>query len=256
MESIAACVVALALFATATPLRAAGLEELSLYPSIQYFTWEEFDRADSRIVKEEGPLYGLGVAMKADLASKVLLLTGKTEIFGGEVKYDGATLAGAPVRSNVDYVGINAALDLGYRLQAHNLSLEPFAGLGYRWWHREIQATVISSTTTEEWDILSLRLGARGECRLSPAARLFIAGGAKYPWFNRNVANPDGGSDETFHPGRKWSAFAEAGGQFGRIRPAFFYEGFRFGDSPTVGSFYQPRTNADIVGISVGFAFR
>lgn len=255
MKTITASVTVLAVL-SAAPLQAAGLEELVLFPSVQYFTWEEFDRSGSRIVKEEGPLYGLGVAVKADLAQKVLVLTGKTEVFGGEVRYDGSTLAGTPVRSDVDYIGVDATLDLGYRLRMNRLALEPFAGLGYRWWHREIQATDISSTTTEEWDSFTLRLGARGEYRLSDSARLFVEGGAKYPWHNRDIANPDGGGDETFRPESRWSAFAEAGGQFGRIRPSVFYEGYRFGASPTVGSFYQPRTDADIVGIRIGFAFR
>ena len=64
----------------------------------------------------------------------------------------------------------------------------------------------------------------------------------------------------TVKPAPRWSAFAELGARYRRVRLAVFYEGYRVGQSPvnrigTIG-FVQPQSNEDIVGMSFAWCFR
>lgn len=265
-----------------SPATAAGLAELRVYPSIQYFTWEEFDNSGNRLLKEKGPLLGVGVAAAVDLYDDFLFLGGKAELFGGQVDYDGQTsdidprFDGLPVSTNVNYFGGKLETDFSWRLKGPAGFLEPFAGLGYRHWERNIEASstvtrdtppvfIRTAETTEEWLSLYGRLGLRSTLYLSDTVRLSLEGGAKYPFLNRNYAEVFG-SNITIEPRGRWSAFGEVGLQINRFRPAVFYEGFRYASSPiesvfdpNSGSFVgvlQPRSESDIFGISFSYAFR
>ncbi|WP_298268092.1 hypothetical protein [Geobacter sp.] len=267
---------------TASPATAAGFEELSIYPTIQYFSWREYDTDGARLLKEEGPLFGVGAAATLDLHDNLLFLRGKAELFGGQVDYDGQTtdidprFDGLPVKSDVNYFGGKIETDFSWRLPGPDGYLEPFAGLGYRHWLRNIEASstrtrdnppvpVQTASATEEWLSLYARLGIRGTYRLSDSLRLSLEGGARYPFLNRNFAEAFG-QDVTLAPRSSWSAFGELSTQIGRFRPAVYYEGLRFGRSSAVAVFdpgsaryvgiLQPESAADIVGFSFSFLFR
>lgn len=278
MKYIVGMVAALGLFMT-SPAFAAGLEELYVYPSVQYFTWEELRDDGSRILKESGPLFGAGAAVKVDLYNKSLMLKGKGELFGGQVDYDGQTqtdpnpaLSELPVKSDVTYIGTKEELDLGWRFNVRRVSVEPFAGLGHRWWIRDIHDSTAADKTpqrnpvrvsgaTETWQTIYTRFGARADYLISDDWKLFGEAGAKYPVYNRNTADLQGGGDVTIKPGREVSAFAEASLKYRQFRTSLFYEGFRFSKSPVVpigGNtvVFQPKSESDIFGISLGWAFR
>ncbi|WP_052263421.1 autotransporter outer membrane beta-barrel domain-containing protein [Geobacter pickeringii] len=267
---------------TASSATAAGFEEFSLYPTIQYFTWKEYDSGGARLLKEDGPLFGVGGTATLDLHDNFLFLRGKAELFGGQVDYDGQTtdtdprFDRLPVKSDVNYFGGKIETDFSWRLPGPDGSLEPFAGLGYRHWLRNIEASstqtrdaipvaVQTSSATEEWLSLYARLGVRGTYRLSDSVRISLEGGARYPFLNRNYAEAFG-QNVTLEPRGSWSAFGELSTQFGRFRPAVYYEGFRFGKSPTVAAYdpvnaqlvgiLQPESSADIIGFSFSFLFR
>jgi hypothetical protein len=244
------------------------LEELYLYPYAEYFTWREFT-PDGREVKEDGPIFGVGGAVKLGLLQRRLTLKSKLEVFGGAVRYDGfsqlptgTTVVNTPSKTDTVYVGVKVEEDAGIRIPFDKAAIEPLFGLGYRWWRRDIQRTKDFAgkpvgETVENWQSLYMRLGARADYQFSPDVRLFAEGGAKYPLLNRN--HTDAGV--TVDPGGAWSAFAELGLQYGWFRPSFFYEGFRFARSPGVpvgGGFFvlQPESKSDLFGLNIGFAFR
>lgn len=273
---------------TASSAFAAGLEELSVYPTFQYFTWEEFKDDGSRILRESGPLFGAGAAGKLDLYQKSLMLKFKGELFGGQVDYNGQTQklpdlpsppyspntpnpqSEIPVKTNVGYFGAKAEADLGWRLRVEKASVEPFAGLGYRWWLRDIHnSTAVDRNgnlvsvggATEIWQSLYTRIGARMGYPVSNNWQVFGEAGAKYPFLNRNTADVSGVGDVTVEPGEQWSAFAEAGFTYKRFRSSFYYEGFRFSRSPLVSIggnrvIYQPESTSEIFGFNLGWAFR
>ena len=252
-----------------------GVEELSVYPSFQYFTWKEFDRG-TRLLKEDGFLYGAGAAIRVDLLKTEtgsLMLKGKAELFGGVVDYDGQTQPPNPfpVKTDVTYIGARGETDLGWRFPVQNVSIEPFAGIGYRWWLRDLHDTtafdpnqgrnVQVGAYSEYWQTVYARLGAYLDYTLSDTWKLFGEAGAKYPFYNSNTVEFTDVGEKTIRPGKVWSAFAEIGARYKRFRPAVFYEGFRYATSPLVpiggnSAIFQPESESDIIGVSLGWVFK
>ena len=272
----------LLLVLTATGASAAGLEKLHIYPFAQYFTWQEFNDTGSRILKESGYLYGVGAAAHLDLYAKSLVMRAGGELFGGQVNYDGATtdvnpaLSGLPVKTDVNYFGTRIESDLGWRFELDNGLFTPFAGLGYRFWLRDLQDsnTVDRSGTplavsgiTEQWQSLYARLGLSCEWPVSPDLTLTLSGGGKYPFYNRNTVDFAGVGDRTVEPGGRLSWFAELSGQYRMIRPSIYYEGFRYSRSSDVFAYHdtslgrgvyihQPKSESDTFGIRISIMLR
>ncbi|HTG02062.1 MAG TPA: hypothetical protein VK654_15885 [Nitrospirota bacterium] len=246
--------------------------EAQVYGMLSSFTWKEFDDGGRQLLKESGPLYGVGFIYRA-LPGQVLTLQPGVEFFGGNVDYDGATQSGVPVKTTVDYFGVKfkfeagAAIPLSEGNRLERASLEPFAGLGVAVWSRKIKDSTAANGTTaygyeEVWETVHVRVGLRGLSSKSGGSRLFAEAGIKIPVYNQNTAylsDAGLGSDVTMHPGKKASGFAEAGVQIRKFRASFFYDGMRFSRSDNVASgmyiYYQPRSESDMFGMKLGAAF-
>ena len=255
----------LLLICCALPASAASLEELTPYLSVQQYTWEEFNNG-RRLLKESGQLVsgGILVGVSTDFS---MTLRAKAELFGGMVDYDGETQAPnpLPVETEVNYFGVRNEVDFGYRAPLGDLRVEPFAGLGYRWWLRDLEDSTAStgqrvSGYTENWLTGYGRLGARGSYQTTAQLSLFAEGGALYPFYTGNTVDFVGSGKTTFRPRGRVSGFAEAGAVWRQLRLSFYYEGFRWRESPvkTVGAsgFLQPESTSDVFGLSVGWNFR
>lgn len=257
---LAAVIVALC---CALPAAAEALEELTPYFSTQYFTWKERFHG-RRLLKEEGPLFSAGILVGA-VPSSPLAIRGRGEIFGGEVGYRGETQApeSIPVRTRVFYLGTKTELDLGYRLQTPAVRLEPFGGIGHRWWLRDLHDTTATDGTqvsgyTETWHMGYGRVGARAQTFLG-AARIVAEGGAKYPFYTGNTVDFVGSGETTFHPKGRWSGFAETGITYRNFNAVLLYEGFRFAQSDAKAvqgtNYFQPDSSSDIFGMRLGWSF-
>ena len=247
-----------------------ALTELYIYPSIQYFQWEEF-HAGQRLLRETGPMFGVGAMVglespKLDIGN-TLTFRAKAELFGSVVDYDGQTQPPdpLPVETDVIYFGTKSEIDLGWRYTFGSLYLEPFGGAGVRWWLRDLQ----DSTTRDEignnvrvigyredWVSAYARVGLRSGFNVAKDVRVFAEAGAKYPFYTTNSADFPGEGSVTVKPEGEWSAFAEIGAQYRWFRPSVFYEGFRYSASPPSSGLFQPKSDSDIIGINLGFAFR
>lgn len=244
-----------------------GIQELTVYPFVQYFTWKEFDDAGKRLLKESGPQFGAGGAIKLALLQGdvgAMTLKGKLEVFGGQVDYDGQYQDGTPAKTDVDYIGLKQELTVGWAIPLRQVSIEPFAGLGYRWWLRDIKG---SGGYTEHWSTLYLLLGARSKYKISADSDFFIMGGAKYAFENENsIYDFPGVGDVRLEPGNDWAAVAEGGIKYKHITASIYYENFIFPASPGVLKsdslshsnviISQPRSESEIIGIKVGWAFK
>lgn len=267
--------------------KASSLEEFYIYPFVEGFIWKEFD-GGKELLKETGPLFGLGAAASIDLHNKALILKAKSDIFGGQVDYDGQTQSffldpstglvdptkeNRPLKTNVNYIGFRLEGDLGWRFSSAKTSLEPFAGLGYRWWRRDIQGSTSIDTngipfpvgsSTEEWQSAYTKVGLRFDSNINPDTRLFAEAGGKYPFYTSNYANPT-----TVEPKGELSAFAELGMRYKWFRPSLFYEGFKYAKSNEVATgtvviggvphtlaVFQPESESHIFGLNLGIAFR
>lgn len=249
----------------AMPASAASIEELTPYFSIKYFAWEEHQN-NRQILKETGPLFSAGILIGATTNSS-FTLKGRAEMFGGEVDYDGETQAPAsvPARTEVGYFGTKEQLDLGYRICSQVLKIEPFFGLGHRWWLRHLQSGIDASGEpfsgyTELWQTGYGRLGARGHYQVVTGGILFAEAGAMYPFYTGNTIDFAGSGKATFRPRGKVSGFVETGATWRQLKLTLYYEGFRWSASPVkaVGTKFllQPESSSDILGLNLGWTFR
>lgn len=249
----------------ASPAVAATVEQLTPYFSIQHFGWQE--RIGGReILKESGALFSAGVVVGTVTQSPFTVRV-KGELFGGKVNYRGETQApeSLPVATDVGYFGTREEVDLGYRLATARHFLEPFAGLGHRWWLRELHSSTAAdgsavSGYTESWQTVYGRLGARGQMLVSEGVTFSAEAGAKYPFYSGNSIDFADSGVTTLHPGARWSGFAEAGVGYKKAKLSLFYEGFRFSRSGTKRVqdtyYFQPASSSDIIGVGLGWAFR
>jgi hypothetical protein len=239
--------------------------ETDIYFKIESFTWKEYSDSGSQLLEESGPIYGLGCSSRSDIAQS-LILWSKFEIFGGSVDYDGQTQEGTPANSDTDYTGLMVEGGIGIKAKiTETIILEPFAGLGYRWWLRDIKSTYNAIGYEERWQSFYIQLGIRSEDYISDQLKSFALLGVKYPIRNENEIgfSQFGYSDITVKPGNKASFFAEIGLKKKNFMVSFFYEGLRFSKSDVgyiydaygVYGIYQPESEADIFGVNIGITF-
>lgn len=242
--------------------------EVNVYLKMEDFTWKEYDQDGSRLLKESGPRIGLGIVGRNSPRSGPgphWILTGKFEILGGSVDYDGQTQDGIPVTTDVDYAGIRPELNLGPRfIFADTSSIEPFFGFGWMNWERDIKSRGYAKGYKEEWTSTYTLLGLKNDFLLSSGLRLLTEFQVKFPLDNKNVADL-GGLDIHLEPGRKPFFYAEAGLAWPRLKANIFYETMRFSASDEVivynqildeyWVFLQPKSEAEIFGISLGVIF-
>lgn len=246
-----------------------GKSETEIYGAAESFTWKEFNDSGARLLKESGPLVGAGMSY-AYHDENFTILRSRGELFGSRVDYDGQTQSGVPVVTKTGYFGFKVEGDFGkkFMVGAHS-SLEPFGGVGYRWWIRDIRngTDVLGNPVSgyrEVWQSLYLRLGVRADHGFSDQRKIFGAAGVKLPLDNSNTAylsNINSAyADVTLKPRNEASLFAETGVNVRTIKVTAFYESFRFSKSPienagAFGPVIQPDTKADILGLRVGVVF-
>lgn len=234
--------------------------EFDVYAKAESFTWKEYDNG-TQILKESGPIYGIGATGKFYIRDK-LTIKPKVELFGGTIDYDGQAcniMSGIcfPSKTDTDYVGIKTEVDLGLKFMPFgSLSIGPFAGLGYRYWERDIKSTANATGIIEKWSSYYTRVGALLDLNISKVWKMFAEGGVKLPVYNENRVD---NYDVTVKPGEKPSFFAEIGTKISILKTSIFYEGMRFSKSPDVykGTFryWQPESKADMYGINIGISF-
>ena len=242
-----------------------AVEEVYLYPSLQYFTWK--DNTTPRQVLENGLMYGLGGGARLNFLqtnSGALTVALKAELFGGDISYDGQLQDGSPTLTDVIYLGTKEEANLGWRFPLGTAAaIEPFGGLGYRWWLRSLQG---EGGYPEKWSSYYAKSGVRWSWSVTPDLKLFISGGALYPFDSDNRVDFPGAGKVTVYPRGEWSGFAESGMRYGGLRATFFYEGLRYAQSDPVAAFstfenktihlFQPTSSSDVFGVSLGWAFK
>ncbi|MGW8272984.1 MAG: autotransporter outer membrane beta-barrel domain-containing protein [Thermodesulfovibrionales bacterium] len=245
--------------------------EHDLYGQVQSFTWNEYE-GGRELLEEDGTLFGLGYAGRYTFMG-FLTVRPRGEIFGGEIDYDGQTQDGTPASTDTEYAGIKTEGDVGFRWgDPRKATVEPFVGLGWRYWQRDIQDTVIDggngipifvSGVTENWSTLYGRLGVRGDIALSEKVRIFLEGTVKLSIDNQeeaeDVCTDYGCYDVDLEPGERVSYYAELGLKAAMFKVTAFYEGLRFSksDPETIPGaiVWQPESEADIYGINLGVSF-
>lgn len=242
---------------TASPLRA------SLYGHVENFEWKEYNDDGSRILKESGPLFGIGGSLDFDTRSGVHM-EGLGDAFFGRVDYDGATQSGEPVTTKTKYAGFLAEANLVIPLNiGPHVTVSPYGGAGGRVWRRELEDSGEALGYVENWSTFYGAAGIRAAARINSKAELYGKAAVKMPFYNRvnydfsNVGGPDNVDVE---PGTKAGPYAELGVTIGSFTLAGFYEELKFekSDFANIGNdiiVWQPESEATILGVRAGVTF-
>lgn len=253
---IAFLILATTCYSVLLPQTASAENEYDVYLKGESFVWKEFDNSGTQLLKESGPVFGVGGLAKLDINSLTLKMKG--ELFGGRIDYDGQTQDGTPVQTDVDYLGVKIEGNIGYKFNlSERFSIEPFAGPGYRYWERDIKSTSMATGYLEKWSTVYVQAGIHSDIAFYGLGKVFVEGGIKFPVHNENEAdlNVLGSGTVKLEPGKKESYFAEAGVKWKMLRTAVFYEGLRFSKSEIVDGWYQPESKGDIYGVNLGLTF-
>ena len=116
--------------------------------SLQDFSYTEFGDTDIVLNREDGLLPGfiLGAGVHWDNFSGVL----RGEIFNGLVDYNGQTQSGIPLKAKTDEKITRVEATLHFNLKPFNqYNMSVLAGIGYREWRRDINATRITLSLLE-----------------------------------------------------------------------------------------------------------
>ena len=241
----------------ALAVAAAAAAELSV--RYERWTWTEEDRDGTRLLREEGPLLGLGIAAERPGAG-AWSAAGRLDAFLGEVDYDGSTQAGEPVETTTEYYGIIAEAD-ARRVYAlgEALELRPRAGFGWRSWLRRIDNSGrFSNGYDESWNSAYGLLGAELRHRVGDAA-VFAGATCRAPVFNRvryHLTTAGGDDNVTVEPGREPGWRVEAGIERGAWTLCAFFERMDFprSDAEVIPPFevFQPESRGEVVGLRLG----
>lgn len=237
----------------------------------QDFTWKEFGDDGSRLLKESGTLFAIDFSYWREFQDHMTVKPA-AQLFSGTVDYEGHTQSGIPANTEVDYFGIKLQGDVGYLARMGSFSLEPFGGIAFRTWSRDINdsTTIFGSPVigyTEWWTMFYGRVGARANLDFSKTFSMFAEAGLKLPIDttnyidDRNVAY----NSITLHPKSKITFFAEAGIKAKMFTISAYYDRMRFKQSdvvfefdPFLGEvvgFLQPKSESDIIGLKFGLLF-
>ncbi len=223
---------------------------------IHDYKWAEYADDGPELLEETGNLYGLSCDIES-LKNRIGWRMGGN-FFLGQVDYKGQTWTNIPVTTDVWYAGAEVYADVvpGYRFDS-GLWLKSFAGVGTRFWLRDLQDTRTGagnpvSGAEEWWGCVYGRLGLGAEYPVTEEFGIFAEGGVKVPVYARNEANffVSGNPGAGLEPAQDFSGFGSIGVRWKQWGAKLSYDSLRFDRSDAVSSgmyeLYQPRSEADI----------
>ncbi|HEY5996084.1 MAG TPA: hypothetical protein VIU29_03645, partial [Candidatus Deferrimicrobiaceae bacterium] len=186
---------------------------------LEYFTWHEYSNG-KRLLREYGPRLQLGASRtyNRDDITFTPRISGMTDI--GEVNYDGHSQdnngnIGPPLGTDIRYRGLGIGADVGviYHLVADS-RFEPYFGLGWDYWRRDIRSNQFATGYLETWDTIFARGGARGNADMKIGGTV-IKGygelGFKMPLSTQNSARIEGIGKANVHPKGAISFYGSVG---------------------------------------------
>jgi hypothetical protein len=227
---------------------------------LEYFSLHEYDGKTTK-AKEAGPRLSVGVSRAYNRDD--VTFTPRIGGMLGYVDYKGEI--GAPYTRPVDtyskYYGLDLGADVGviYRLQGE-ATVEPFFGLGWNWWRRDIASW---GGPRETWDTVYARGGARAAADLKAGEKPFRGYGElglKMPLSTQDSVKIANAGKVNLKPRGSVSAFAEAGIVFNKLKLGVSYDSWRFMNSEPVelpdGTQVSARkSQTDIFALNAGYSF-
>lgn len=178
------------------------------------------------------------------------------KFYQGNVDYDGATLfGGVPISGETHYSGLTNELRAFYRMPNNFSGL---LALGWDRWERKL-----SPFQKEDWDVAYVRLG--GEFNTATKQGVFGSLGVKYPVWTRENGNFNdlgGTNNPRLRPGKDFSFYGTIAYRANMNWDVIaYYDSYRFKESnavavPPLGTFLQPKSQMDVIGMKVQYNFQ
>lgn len=238
--------------------------EVDISAGSESFLWQEFADNGEQYLEETGlrhfvdiqgvnhyhPLWSTGFAAR---------------FYSGVVDYDGQTMDGDPVITEVDYNGMR--FELGLFRRVGNLAMQPGQGqwwldfvLGNDMWRRYLRDTALSdgspvSGYTERYSSIYGRLGAN---YINPLG-LSAAFGAKLPFYTEEEVKL-AGDTLLLNPEGRLSLYARLGYALSAAWGlSIAYDSYRFAKSDEVQNggylYHQPESSQDTLAFAAHFRF-
>lgn len=239
------------------------------YGLAEQFEWTETYQGQ-QLLKESGPLFGVGCDLSAKLAGPVWI-EGRGELFLGGVDYDGVLMSKngelTPYTTTTEYAGLKIDGDFAYKMPlTRDIHVKPFAGLGARTWVRTLDTGLSDRYIgeygyTETWTTIYGIVGFGGGIVTGPKSEIGARIEARIPLSNNesvDLTNQGGPSDLELKPGKKASIYAEASLTVSHLTASLFTETLNFSESALDGrseAFFQPESESTMVGLKMGLAF-
>jgi hypothetical protein len=233
------------------------------------YQWKEHFSAGTP--RESGPLLTLGgyVSGFPWESAPAATLRGDFEMFLTRVPYSTFTqsLSGptavTPVDTHSDYLGFRYEGSLGRRFGSEVTGVEPFLGLGVRWWLRYIETTDAATGYPELYHTLYGRVGVRANRAFGE--RFLLHGAASIDpllWAQERIDWTDiSGEKLTVRNGKRAGWTIELGVGDGSLDGTVYWRATRLGKSNAVSCLggtslcSQPESDQDIIGMKLGFVF-
>ena len=241
-----------------------------VYGIAESYEWTE-TYLGQQIVKESGPLFGIGGEVGAHIPYSYLWMEGRGDFFFGEVDYDGGLSDEdgnyIPYSSTTEYSGFELQGDLALKFTVGGgVYLKPYVGLGVRSWRRVLDTGWDDSHIgrygyIEEWATFYSLVGGEVIVSLGSYEELFARVEGRFPLDNQETAdlsNQGGPRNVEFEPGKRPSIYAEVGLNFVPFTVSCFLETLSFSRSPMdwpTGTMFQPESEATMLGAKFGAAF-
>jgi hypothetical protein len=233
--------------------------------SVAAYQWVE--DIGSFKTKEFGPVVHLGGFLSgAPVATAPnLRVRGQIRLMVGHVNYDTALISspGTKVTTHSSYIGLGEEASLGWRVEQPRGAVEPFVGLGYRWWVRSIASNSSVSGYPEHYQMIYARLGLRGGATLPGQVGPYVVFSVDPVLAAREEIDLSDTTGEILrvHNGKRagWTIEGGLHKQWGEV--GLFWQAVRFGESNTVPcslslfGCLQPKSDQDIFGVRAAILF-
>jgi hypothetical protein len=216
---------------------------------------------------EAGPMLLLGGYLSGVPAPAIpeMVLRGDVRLMLGWVNYETALISdpSTPVSTHTAYTGMTYEGSVGWRTVSGNVRAEPFLGVAYRWWLRQIASNGSVQGYPEWYYTIVGRLGLRLEQASAEAWRLYgVLSADPLLWATEVIDLTDStGERLTVENGLKMGWTLELGLRGNKVDVGLFWQAVRLGESNIVACSFsslgclQPKSDQDIMGVKAAMMF-